>query len=237
MQVLARALKIRLRAEVRYVDDEGVVLPVPTRIAIPLADARRQMGAPVHHDVALPPLSLTHVVEHRDAAWRLHDPVRALAADPRQPRGQAADRRRAVLRTIMAIDRYRVVAGGALRKSRRGRRIVFAAGTAAVLDPAGLGRSQQGEAKFPIGDGDLLSLRRQLRNPAIGRIHNPGGAHAGMLPGYEKVVVGAGDVELGPALPAVVLSPQRRPLCVQFGSLRLGGKFLGRIPWGGLEGA
>src|SRR6266853_5846711 len=130
MQVLARALKIRLRAEVRYVDDEGVALPVPTRIAIPLADAGRQMGAPVHHDAALPPLSLTHVVEHRDAARRLHDPVRALASDSRQPGGQAADRRRAVLRTIMAIDRYRVVAGG--RSANRGE------GVASYLPPAQL---------------------------------------------------------------------------------------------------
>src|SRR5215470_11600447 len=113
------------------------------------------MGAPVHHDVALPPLSLAHVVEHRDAAWRLHDPVRALASDPRQPGGQAADRRRAVLRTIMAIDRYRVVAESALRESRRGCRIVFAAGTAAVLDLASLGRSQQRKTKFPVGSGDL----------------------------------------------------------------------------------
>src|SRR5215468_5421856 len=105
MQVLARALKIRLRAEVRDIDDEGVALPVPTRIAIPLADAGRQMGAPVHDDVPLPPLSLTYIVEHRDTSWRLDDPVRALASDPRQPGGQAADRRRAVLRSIVAIDR------------------------------------------------------------------------------------------------------------------------------------
>src|ERR1700731_3039774 len=67
VQVLARALKIGLRTEVGYVDDEGAALPVPTRIAVPLADAGRQMGAPIHHDVPLPPLSLTHVVEHGDA--------------------------------------------------------------------------------------------------------------------------------------------------------------------------
>src|SRR6266853_74578 len=114
-------------------------------------------GDHVSEGVPRPPLSLTHVVDHRDAARRLHDPGRALASDPRQPGGQAADRRRAVLRTIMAIDRYRVVAGRALRESRRGRRIVFAAGTAPVLDPASLGRLQQGEAKFPLGGGNLLS--------------------------------------------------------------------------------
>src|SRR5262249_39960031 len=105
MQVLTRALKIRLRTEIRYVDDEGIALPVPARIAIPLADAGRQMGAAVHHDVALPPLSLTHVVEHRNAAWRLHDPMHAVTSDARQPGGQTANRQRAVLRTIMAIDR------------------------------------------------------------------------------------------------------------------------------------
>src|SRR5438094_6803399 len=167
MQVLARALKIRLRTEVRDVDDEGVALPAPTRIAIPLADAGRQMRAAIHHDVALPALPLTHVVEHRNASWRLHDPMRAVAADPRQPRGRAADRRRGILRTIMAIDRYRVVAGSALREARRGCRIVFAAGTAAVGDLASLGRLQQSEAEFPIGGSHLLGLCRQLRNPAI----------------------------------------------------------------------
>src|SRR5215471_11226959 len=93
MEVLARALKIRLRCEVRYVDNEGVAFPVPTRIAVPLADVGGQMGTPIHYDVPLPPLSLTHVVEHRDATWRLHDPVGALTSDPREAGGQAADRR------------------------------------------------------------------------------------------------------------------------------------------------
>src|SRR5262249_29504016 len=41
MQILPRALKIRLRTEVRYVDDEAAALQMPTRIAIPLADAGR----------------------------------------------------------------------------------------------------------------------------------------------------------------------------------------------------
>src|SRR5262249_8371254 len=129
-----------------------------------------------------------------------------------------------------------VVAGSAFRKSRRGCRIVFAAGTAPVFDLASLGRLQQGKSKFSLGGGDLLSLRRKLRNPAIGRIHNPGRAHASVLPRYEKVVVGAGHVELGPALPALVLATQRSPLCIQFGSLRLGEKFLVRILGGALQG-
>src|SRR5262245_50716896 len=42
VQVLARALKIGLRTEVRHIDDEGVALPAPTRVAVPLADALRQ---------------------------------------------------------------------------------------------------------------------------------------------------------------------------------------------------
>src|SRR6266849_5978962 len=90
MQVLARALIIGLRAEVRHVDHERVALPMATRVAVPLADARRQMGAPVHDDVALPPLPLTHVVEDRDAAGRLDDPAEAAGRGSEfgQPEGQ-----------------------------------------------------------------------------------------------------------------------------------------------------
>src|SRR5262249_31127923 len=57
----------------------------------------------------------------------------------------------------------------------------------------------------------------------------------GMLPGYEQVVVGAGDVELGPALLAIVLAEDCRPLCIQFGALRLGEEFLVRIFGGALQ--
>src|SRR6516165_5827458 len=80
VQVLARALKIRFRTEVRHVDDERVSFPVAARVAVPLADAGRQVRAPVHDNVALPALSLAHVVEHRDAAGSLHDAPEA--ADP-----------------------------------------------------------------------------------------------------------------------------------------------------------
>ena len=54
---------------------------------------------------ALPPLPLTHVVEDRDAARRLHDPAEAAgrASELGQPAGQAALRQRTVLRTIVAI--------------------------------------------------------------------------------------------------------------------------------------
>src|SRR5215471_12404021 len=112
VQVLARAFKIGLRAEVCHVDDEGVALSVAARIAIPLTDIGGQVRAAVHDNVALPPLALADVVEDRDAAGRLHDPP--VAAGPAsklgQPAGQAAVRQVAVLRTVMAVDRYDVVA-------------------------------------------------------------------------------------------------------------------------------
>src|SRR5262245_13883423 len=76
---LARAPIVGFHAEVRHVDDERISLPVTARIAIPLPDAGRQMRAPVHDDVALPTLSLAHVIEHRDAAGRLHDATKASA--------------------------------------------------------------------------------------------------------------------------------------------------------------
>src|SRR5258708_30216293 len=43
VQVLPRALIIGLWTEVRYVNDEGVAIPVATGVAIPLADIGRQM--------------------------------------------------------------------------------------------------------------------------------------------------------------------------------------------------
>ena len=63
MKVLARALVVGLRTEVGDVDDEGVALPTPARIAIPLAHAGRQMRPPVHYDIALPALTLADVVK------------------------------------------------------------------------------------------------------------------------------------------------------------------------------
>src|SRR3981081_4033937 len=64
VQVLARPLKIGLRTEIRHVDHERVALPAPTRVAVPLANTGWQMRAPVHDDIALPPLALPHVVEN-----------------------------------------------------------------------------------------------------------------------------------------------------------------------------
>jgi len=83
--MLPRAPKVSLRTEVRHVDDEGISLPVATRVAIPLADVGRQVRAPVHDDVPLPPLALTQVVEHRDATRCLHDPPEADACNSGSP--------------------------------------------------------------------------------------------------------------------------------------------------------
>src|SRR5262249_34149621 len=89
MQVLAGALIIGLRAEVRHVDHEGTAFPMPARVAVPLADTGRQMGTSVHDDVALPALALANVVEDRNAARGLHDPAEAAGRGPklRQPEG------------------------------------------------------------------------------------------------------------------------------------------------------
>src|SRR5262244_793650 len=112
VQVFTRALEVGLRAEIRHIDDEGAALPVSARVAIPLADARRQVPAPVHDDIALPTLALTDVIEDRDAVRGLHDAAEAAnaAAELRQPGGQAAVGRRAILRTIMAIHASEIVA-------------------------------------------------------------------------------------------------------------------------------
>jgi len=53
-----------------------------TRVPILLADVRRQVGAPVHDDVALPALALSHVVECHSAAAELQ----CLLAHP-EPKG------------------------------------------------------------------------------------------------------------------------------------------------------
>src|ERR1700730_16796639 len=100
----------------------------------------------------------------------------------------------------MPIHARSIIAWGRLCEPRRGRRIVFAAGTGPVSGLASLGRSYQVEAECPLGGRQLLSLWRQLRNPAIGRIDNHRCARAGVLPGHEQLVVGPADVELGTAL-------------------------------------
>src|SRR6266850_6204127 len=109
------------------------------------------MRASVHDDVALPALALTNVVEHCDAARRLHDAAKAAAeigAEFGEPAGQTTLRRRSVLRTVMAIHSPGgVVAGSSFRTPRRGRRIVFPALTGRLLVLARLGRLQHGETE------------------------------------------------------------------------------------------
>src|SRR5947208_8199596 len=92
VQVLARSKDIGFRTEVGHVDHKRVALPMAARVAEPLTDVGRQMGASVHDDVALPSLPLTHVVEDRDAARGLHDPAETagVAAKYERPAGQAA---------------------------------------------------------------------------------------------------------------------------------------------------
>src|SRR5215475_2200832 len=63
VQILPRTLVIGLGTEVRHVDNERIALPAAARVAVPLAYVRRQVRAPVHDDVPLPPLPLTDVVE------------------------------------------------------------------------------------------------------------------------------------------------------------------------------
>src|SRR6267154_1687714 len=169
VQFLARALKIGLRTEIRDVDYERIALPVATRVAVPLADVGRQVRTSVHDDVPLPPLPLTHVVEHRDAAWCLHNSAEAPAVRGSkfgQPSRQTAVRQRAVLRAIMAIHTRRVVARRKLFTQRRARRIVLPTVTGHRLGPARFGCLQQGETKFPLGRGYFLSLWCLRRNPA-----------------------------------------------------------------------
>src|ERR1700676_2392762 len=129
-----------------------------SRVAIPLADIGRQMRTSVHDDVALPPLALTHVVEHRDAAWCLHDPTEAPAercAEFGQPAGQAALAQRSVLRTVLAVHARGVVAGRTFRASWRGRRVVCPAAAGRQLALARFSRLQQGETKLPIRGSNL----------------------------------------------------------------------------------
>src|SRR5215468_2891324 len=129
MQVLAGALVVRLRTEVRHIDHERVAFPVAARVAVPLADVGRQVWTSIHDDVALPALTLAYVVENRNAAGRLHDPAEAAGrgAEFRQSASQATVRQRAILRTIMPVHPRRVVAGWRLGEPRRGCRIIFSA--------------------------------------------------------------------------------------------------------------
>jgi hypothetical protein len=200
------------------------------------------MRTSVHDDVALPPLALIQVVEHRDAAGRLHDPAIApaeQAAEVGQAAMQAAVRQPVVLRPIAAIETLEVagvVARRRFREPRRGRWIILASGTDRRLALARVRRLQQSEAKFAIGRLCALRRRGLRRNPAVGRIDDQRRMHADVLDGQEHRVVGAADVERGPALLPRVAAEMRGALLVDLFPLLGGVEFLVRVPGGALQG-
>src|SRR4030095_9948876 len=72
MQVLARALIVGFRREVRHINDERVAFPVTSGVAMPLPDLRWDMWGSGHRYDALPPF-----LENRRGARRLHDLLRS----------------------------------------------------------------------------------------------------------------------------------------------------------------
>ena len=73
------------------------------------------MRRAVHHDVALPALPLTDIVEDGNSAGGLHDAAEAAAisgAEFRQTGGETAVRECCVLGPVMAIHAPGVVSGG-----------------------------------------------------------------------------------------------------------------------------
>src|SRR5262245_29104682 len=239
VQVLARALEIGLQTEVRHIDDESVAVPASARVAIPLADAGREMRPSVHDNVALPALPLTHVVEDRDAAWRLHDPTEASAergAEFGQAAGQTTLPQRHVLRAIVSIDAAGVVARRALGAPWRGRWIEFAAATSGCSALACFSRLQQSETKLPMDGCKLLSVRRERRHPAIGRIDNQRRPCADALDREKHRIVAPGDVHFGAPLLALVARKHCRSLAIELGALFFGEEFLARISGEALQG-
>src|SRR5581483_1650015 len=194
VQIFARTLEICFGTEIRDVDDQGISLPVATRIAIPLANSRGQVRASVHDDVALPALALADVVEHGDPARGLDDATETAgsAAEFGQSAGQAAVGQCAIFRAVAAIHARGVVARRKLVESRGRNRIVFSASAADGFVFAGRGRLQKRETKLTIGGGDLLSFGSKRRDAPIGRVYDERGARARMLDGHELRIVGAG---------------------------------------------
>ena len=91
------------------------------------------------------------------------------------------------------------------------------------------------QTQLAIGGYRLLSLRRQRRHPAIGRIDNQRRSRPGALAGYAYRIVGAGDIGLGSVLRTHVRE-RCAPRFVQLGSLCFGEKFLVRIFGRALQG-
>src|SRR5262249_28839115 len=89
VQGLARSEHVGLGAEIGHIDHERIAFPPAARVAKPLPDTGRQVRTSVHDDVALPALTLVHIVENRDAARRLHDATKT-AAEQAAELGQTA---------------------------------------------------------------------------------------------------------------------------------------------------
>ena len=222
MQIFARALVIGLWAEIRNVDDQRIAFPMTAGIAVPLPDIRRRMWTAVHDDIALPALTLTDVIKHRDAAGCLDDAAKASAeggTEFGQAAGQAAFREGNILRIVVAI----IPSGDITRRwclaQRRGFGIVFSACAGRLLILAGPSRLQHCEPEFPFRGGDLLCFRRQRRDPSIGRIDDQRGACPDRLDGEEHRIIRAGHIALGAAFGMPVAVDHCGALFIQFGAL------------------
>src|SRR5512132_3230036 len=73
MQVFVRSLEIRLRREVRDVNDQRVALPTASRVAPPLANGRGKVRGRSDRDLAKASLARAEVVIDRHHAGSLHD--------------------------------------------------------------------------------------------------------------------------------------------------------------------
>ena len=154
MQVLARPLRLIGFGCCKFhdVDDEAIALPAVARAGRHTTGGLKPADAelPSIDDVALPTLSLAHVVEDRYAArGSLHDPPEADATELRHPAGQAALRQRGVLKDHNGDSCARCCSlAGAPRSAWRLRGIVLAASCTPIsLFLPRLGRLQQGDAK------------------------------------------------------------------------------------------
>src|SRR5712691_5738395 len=115
----------------------------------------------IHDDVALPPFPLEGVIEHRDAARRLHNPGETANRSAKiwQDGGHTPIAQAPVLCTQVAIQSSHVVARRELLPSRRRLWVVLPTGARwGVLLLARFGGAQEGELKFQIGGDELLSF-------------------------------------------------------------------------------
>ena len=129
MQVLAGTLVVGLGTEIGDVDDQGVTLPLSTRVPPPLADVRGQMRTVGHGDNARPTLALAGVIEHRYCSRRLHNLQEETddAAEIGQTRRHTPLPKASVFRAVGAIEgatpgrACRRIVWGRIQSSRRGR--------------------------------------------------------------------------------------------------------------------